>query len=72
MRLPAALLTSLAASSNPPLLPGPPLRPLLYRPRDGGREPGPRPPEGEGKCLTPGEGALRGGVALPRPESVSR
>lgn len=31
-------------------------------------------PEGDGKCRMgpiPGEGALRGGVALPNPESVS-
>lgn len=37
----------------------------------GGRLPG---PEGEGRCLIgpiPGDGARRGGVALPKPESVS-
>jgi len=37
----------------------------------GGSEPG---PDGDGRCrilLMPGDGARRGGVALPRPESVS-
>lgn len=34
----------------------------------GGREPG---PDGEGNVRTPGDGALRGGVARPRPESAS-
>lgn len=41
----------------------------------GGREPG---PDGDGRCRPttceppiPGDGALRGGVALPKPESVS-
>jgi hypothetical protein len=39
--------------------------------RPGGKDPG---PEGEGRCLMlpiPGLGALLGGVALPRPLSVS-
>lgn len=44
--------------------------------KPGGNEPG---PEGDGKCRPmtcepppiPGEGALRGGVARPKPESVS-
>lgn len=40
--------------------------------KPGGSEPG---PEGEGMCLfsvaIPGDGARRGGVALPMPESVS-
>lgn len=39
----------------------------------GGSDPG---PEGDGKCLPdgpiPGDGARRGGVARPKPESVSR
>lgn len=35
--------------------------------RPGGSEPG---PEGDGKVRKPGEGARRGGVARPRPESV--
>lgn len=40
--------------------------------KPGGNEPG---PDGEGICLfsvcMPGEGARRGGVALPMPESIS-
>lgn len=40
--------------------------------KPGGKEPG---PDGEGMCLLnvaiPGDGALRGGVALPIPESIS-
>lgn len=40
--------------------------------KPGGREPG---PEGDGKCRPdgpiPGDGARRGGVARPKPESVS-
>lgn len=54
-------LMSLEPSSNI-------LLPLVIRP---GRLPG---PEGDVRCRMlpmPGDGALRGGVALPRPESVS-
>ena len=40
--------------------------------KPGGKEPG---PDGEGICLLnvaiPGDGARRGGVALPIPESIS-
>lgn len=54
-------LISLQPSSN--------IRRLVISP--GGRLPG---PEGDGKCLIgpiPGDGARRGGVARPKPESVS-
>lgn len=46
-------------------------RPRLFI-KPGGREPG---PDGDGKwrldCPMPGDGARRGGVARPKPESVS-
>lgn len=46
-------------------------RPRLFM-KPGGNEPG---PDGDGKwrldCPTPGDGARRGGVARPNPESVS-
>jgi hypothetical protein len=49
-------------------------KPRRFVIKPGGKEPG---PEGDGKCLVeedepiPGDGALRGGVARPSPESES-
>lgn len=52
--------------------PDPSSKPRRFDIKPGGSEPG---PDGDGICLPeamPGDGARRGGVARPNPESVSR